>query len=461
MNLPLDQAQKRLEVASPTTGDNIALGLSRAAGLIRSVLTPLEGQVLGVAANLPGISIDPQRIAVLIEGARATAVEAAIEHLKALGLLHANSPRVRLDAGLREFWPGDGKAIKDRLLTQLLRDQRNGRFDDDAYCADELGHVLGAIEYAVQMQHWANAITLSRAIDGYVMRHGLWDAWGQIADRVLQSAKATGDRSAEAWALHQLGTRVIGSDQVQAIDLLKQALSVRQAIDETGAVAVTQHNLDVLIPPVVPPNKEPKPPVLPSTASAGGISAITKLLIVVGVLLVTTLIVLSSGSVLVGPQQCERFVPVEPEQAAQMNRQIQAAQNIRSGERMSLKFSEVMLSSYVHQFTAGSRDLVDGAARLVDPGVVMICGVYPPAGNKAIAAKVRIQPDSDQPYQLEGLAMRVLDTGGAIGWVAVPNFVVEQLGLMQRARELMGNNYIVTRLESPGGQAWMMEIQGK
>jgi hypothetical protein len=184
-------------------------------------------------------------------------------------------------------------------------------------------------------------------------------------------------------------------------------------------------------------------------------------LIIVGVLLVTSIIVLFSGSVLVGSQPCDRFVPVEPDQAAQMNEQIQATQHIRSGERMSLEFSEVMLSSYVHQFTAGSRDLVDGAARMVEPGVVMICGVYPPAGNMPIAAKVHIQPNTDQPYQLEGLAMRALDTGGAVGWVAVPNFVVEQLGLMQRAREIMGDNYIVTRLESPGGPTWVMEIQGK
>jgi Tol biopolymer transport system component len=279
MNLPLDQAQARLEAAPPTGSDNIVIGLSRAVALIRSVLTPLEGQVLGVAANLSGISIDPQKIAGLIEGAQTDAVAAAVDHLKTLGLLHANSPRVRLDAGLREFWQGDGRAIKDRLLAQLLRDQRDGRFTDDAYCADELGNVLGAIEYAVQTQQWSAAITLSRAIDGYVMRHGLWDAWGQIADRVLQSAKAAGDRSAEAWALHQLGTRAIGSNKTQAIDLLKQALGVRQAIGETTAAAYTQHNLAILIPPPPIPPKGNEGSIGPA-----GMSGAAK--IVIGVLIV-------------------------------------------------------------------------------------------------------------------------------------------------------------------------------
>jgi hypothetical protein len=501
MNLPLDQAQARLEAAPSAAGDNIAIGLSRAVTLIRSVLTLLEEQILEAAANLPGLSIDPQTMAniisgqpsaqaggriqiedewVIIDGVRLKrrdgaarspspsqgegrgegSVEAAIEHLKALGLLHANSPRVRMDAGLREFWSGDGNAIKDRLLAQLLIDQLNGRFGDDTFCANELGHVLGAIDHAVQTQQWTAATALSRAIDRYVTLHGLWDAWGQIADRVLQSARAVNDRSNEAWALHQLGTRAIASDKAQAIDLLKQALSVRQAIGETTAAAYTQHNLDVLIPPPAPPREKPQP-ARPGPAPAAGGSPITKLLIVVGILLVLTVVVLSSGSVLVGPQPCDRFVPFEPEQAARMNRQIQAAQNIRSGQRLPLEFSEVMLSSYVHQYTAGSRDLIDGAARLVEPGVVMICGIYPPAGNAPIAAKVRIQANAEEPYQLEGLAVRALDTGSAIGWVAVPNFVVEQLGLMQRAREIMGDNYIVTRIESAGGPLWVMEIQGK
>jgi hypothetical protein len=238
-------------------------------------------------------------------------------------------------------------------------------------------------------------------------------------------------------------------------------LSVRQAIGETTAAAYTQHNLDVLIPPPAPSREKPQPPARPGPAPAAGGSPITKLLIVVGILLVLTVAVLSSGSVLVGPQPCDRFVPFEPQQAARMNRQIQAAQNIRSGQRLPLEFSEVMLSSYVHQYTAGSRDLIDGAARLVEPGVVMICGIYPPAGNAPIAAKVRIQANAEESYQLEGLAVRALDTGSAIGWVAVPNFVVEQLGLMQRAREIMGDNYIVTRIESASGPLWLLEIQGK
>src|SRR5512143_813293 len=123
-NLPLDQAQTRLtnapatEDTPPTADGVVTLGLSRVIGLIRSILTPLEAQVLSAAANLPGVSIEPERIAPLIDGAQAAAVEAAIDHLKTLGLLHANSPRVRLDAGLRDLLRDTDATnpIKDRLL---------------------------------------------------------------------------------------------------------------------------------------------------------------------------------------------------------------------------------------------------------------------------------------------------------------------------------------------------------
>ena len=201
MNLPLDQAQARLAAAPAAAGDNIAIGLSRAAALIQSVLTPLEEQVLGVAANLPGLSIDPQTIAGQLDRSACTSRDrqrlqgtAIRASLKALGLLHANSPRVRLDAGLREFWRHGRRQGRSKIACwrSCCAIRRDGRFDDDEYCANELGHVLGAIDYAVQTQQWSAAITLSRAIDRYVMLHGLWDAWGQIADRVLQSARAAG-----------------------------------------------------------------------------------------------------------------------------------------------------------------------------------------------------------------------------------------------------------------------------
>jgi len=104
--------------------------------------------------------------------------------------------------------------------------------------------------------------------------------------------------------------------------------------------------------------------------------------------------------------------------------------------------------------------LSDGRARLVAPGVVMICGYYSPAGDLPLAAKFRIVPNVDQPFQLDGIATRVIDSGGGFGWVAVPNAVAEQYGLMDRIREVMGGGYVVTRLDPRPG-SWFIEIRGR
>jgi hypothetical protein len=353
-------------------------------------------------------------------------------------------------------------AWQERLLAQLLIDAQQNRFTSDQFCHDELGNILGAIAWAAQQGHETAALQLSQAISPHLTHFGLWDAWGSLLDRALSVARAVQDRHAEAWALHQLGSRAVLSNQTEAIALLKQALELRHQIGDKAGAAITQHNLDVLIPPPAPPRETPKPPIKPSDmAPAAGGSLLTKILVIAAVLLVMTVVVLASGSVLVGPQPCDRAVPVSSDAAQETAAQIRRVQQIAPGERTSLEFPEMNLNSYVHEYTARSSDLQDGGIRLVEPGVVMLCGRSAQAGDLRIAAKFRIQPEADQTFQLEGVATQVIDTGGALGWVAVPNFVIEQLGLMDRVRTALGDTFRVTRLDARSDQLWVLEIEGK
>ena len=63
--------------------------------------------------------------------------------------------------------------------------------------------------------------------------------------------------------------------------------------------------------------------------------------------------------------------------------------------------------------------------------------------------------------QLDGVAARVINTGGAVGWVAVPNFVIEQLGLGDRVRAALGENFRLTDLQVHDNQFWTLQIEGK
>jgi hypothetical protein len=500
--LTLEQAQAALAAITVTSSDALRAGIERAMQFANTILTAEEKSLIELIAALPGLSHNPDRLRQLLgldvdereritetdtdvcigtvklkkrvpgpiglpnlSGPSAEKYDAALERLQRLSLIYTNSPRLRLAPGLRpviqpKITP---TAWLERLLAQFLIDAQQSRFQSDQFCSDELGNILGSIAWAAQQGYGDAALKLSRAISPHLTHFGLWDAWGSLLDRALKVAQTLHDNHAEAWALHQLGTRAALFNQTEAIALLKQALELRHKIGDKAGEAISKHNLDVLIPPPAPPRDAPQPPVQPYTtpvATTGG-SILTKILVIIGVLLVVTVIVFASGSVLVGPQPCARAVPVSAEAAREMAAQINRVKQMAPGERTSLEFPEMNLNSYVREYTARSGDLQDGGIRLVEPGVVMLCGRSAQAGNLPIAAKFRIQPNADQTFQLEGVATQVIDTGGALGWVAVPNFAIEQLGLMDRVRAALGDNFRVTGLEVRDDKMWVLEIEGK
>jgi hypothetical protein len=305
--LALDEALNILNQVNPPSADQIQASLERAYGLVYTTLSPFEREVLAIAAALPAKSIDPEMIRRIITGELTTpsggqitregdkiniggirlpirdadtvpakddtqpttlkSVSDAIDKLKAKGLLRANSPRLRIAPGLRSIAQAgvNPDAVHEQLIFQLLNAVRARKNLDWQYCADELGNLLGAIEWAAAQNRWNDVITLGRAIDPYLTLHGLWDAWRSVLDQILQAAKAINERSIEGWALHQIATRTIGSgDKARAIEIFRQALKLRTDIGDTIGAAYTQHNLDVLIglPPTDRGRKEPdsRPP---------------------------------------------------------------------------------------------------------------------------------------------------------------------------------------------------------
>ena len=257
-------APKDFLVISVNHGFNV---IARAANscstllLLWERLTNLERQFLA-AALAPGISVDPHWLH-RMPGDK-TIESQAQERLQAMGLLTANSPRLRIDPGLRNLarMGVDEVSIKQQLVNHLTR-MLETRARDWNYCADELGNILGLIDWAAKHQRWRDVISLGRAIDPYLALHGLWESWHMVIDQVLQSARQLGDHANEAWALHQLGTHAIGIGQSsEAIGFLHQALDLRNTLGDTVGAAYTEHNLDLLIPP--PGNGSHDPPDKPN-----------------------------------------------------------------------------------------------------------------------------------------------------------------------------------------------------
>ena len=102
----------------------------------------------------------------------------------------------------------------------------------------------------------------------------------------LQAARALGNRAAEAWALHQLGTRALCLlDTATARAALTEALRLREALgDEIGA-AVSRHNLQILLGPPPPPRSEG-----PDSPPSGGAGRL-RLLLIGAVATITALLI--------------------------------------------------------------------------------------------------------------------------------------------------------------------------
>ncbi len=263
-SLSLMRAHQILNSIKPVSTEAGQIGIERAFALAHSTLTDLERQWLAAAALAPGISIDPQFLHQMAGD------EALAEHtqkrLQAMGLLTANNPRLRIDPGIRALARSgaDEISLREQFLNFLENMLRKHSLDWE-YCTDELGNILGMISWAAGQRRWSDVIALGRAIDPYLILHGLWDAWHEVIENVLQSARQLGNRAEAAWSFHQLGSHAIGiGSNGQAVDFLQQALSLRGQLGDTVGMAYTQHNLDLLIPPPPPSNNNRQPPDRPT-----------------------------------------------------------------------------------------------------------------------------------------------------------------------------------------------------
>jgi CSLREA domain-containing protein len=274
----LDRARAALTSTQPLSPDPIQAGIERAYAFAYSTLSNDERDTLSTAATAPGVSVDPAWIS--------NGNEFTLERLKEMGLLVANSPRLRLHPALRDRARiGANEEATHEKLIAYLRQTFEARQIDFEFCEAELGNILGTIEWAVGKRRWAEVIALGRGVDPYLTLRGLWDAWKAVLDRMLLAARSSRDQVAEAWVLHQLGTREsgVGVKDV-AINFLERARDLRKAIGDSVGAAYSQHNLDLLLPP--PPGEPPDGGTKPPTPSGGlpvilGLGAVA----VVGVLI--------------------------------------------------------------------------------------------------------------------------------------------------------------------------------
>lgn len=123
---------------------------------------------------------------------------------------------------------------------------------------EEADALLGLMASARARARWAPVVRLGRAVERVYAIASRWDRWREVLEGVLEGARNLDDPAQEAWALHQLGTRHVGLDQIQpGREELLEALKIREKIKDTAGEQVTRANLAFAGGPPPPPPKWP------------------------------------------------------------------------------------------------------------------------------------------------------------------------------------------------------------
>jgi hypothetical protein len=246
--LTLEEALERLQSYTPREGNKTRAAVERAFRLLYSTLTDEEREMLDQVAAAFGVSVNRAWLESVCGGREVS------EKLEALGLLHANSPRLRLMPGIRPLLlqEKDVTVQRERLLEHLLAELKT-RWNDFEFIQEELGNLLGLLFWSAAQGQWANVVSIGRAIDPYLTLSGQWEAWRKTLGELQKAAGALQDLALKGWILHQLGTYEFGTGNAAAAQkLLEEAISIRkQAGDEVGA-AYSRHNLQMMTPALAP-----------------------------------------------------------------------------------------------------------------------------------------------------------------------------------------------------------------
>ena len=215
-----------------------------------------QRRVLLALAALPNVPLQLHHVSGLAD---VTDIEPSMAALAHLGLVARSDSRYRLVHGVgdRLRHTDDLNPIVNRAITYFTAWAERYRRNRDTLL-DDCDALLRAQQHATDMRRWGEALRLGQLLECALVAGARWGAWAIALERCLAAARSMGDRSAEAWALHEIGTRALCLGETGAArTLLGQALSLRETLDDSDATAASRRNLSFVQPPVTVAVREP------------------------------------------------------------------------------------------------------------------------------------------------------------------------------------------------------------
>lgn len=227
-------------------------GMSPAA-LVRELTASIDDKqrrVLLALTALPGVPLPVPHVSGIAD---VPDIEPSVMMLVRRGLVLGTQSRYLLADGVSDQLrrTEDPKPSVNRAITYFTAWAERYRRSADTLVVESEA-LLRVQQCAIDCHRWGEAFRIGRLLEGALIVGARWGAWGTALEGCLAAARAASDRSGEAWALHELGTRALClGDSARARSLLGQALKLRDAMeDEREAASITRQNLDFVLAPV-------------------------------------------------------------------------------------------------------------------------------------------------------------------------------------------------------------------
>jgi NB-ARC domain len=216
---------------------------------VMASLDEKQRRVLSAMAALPGVPLQVHHLSGLAE---VTDLEPSIVMLAQRDLVVRSESRYRLAHGVgdRLRQTEDLNPWVNRAITYFTAWAERYRRSRDTLLDD--GEALVRVQqHAIEMRRWGEALRVGQLLECALVVGARWGAWAITLERCLTAAKSMADRSVEAWALHEMGTRALCLGEAAAArTLLSQALKLRETMDDDDAIAASRRNLSFVLPPV-------------------------------------------------------------------------------------------------------------------------------------------------------------------------------------------------------------------
>jgi NB-ARC domain len=269
---PLDITERSAALGLCAAMGGHPLRIRQAAAIFRERATSLDGWASNIApeslitewmasidekqrrallalAALPGVPLHALHVAGIAE---LPDIEPSLMTLVRRGLVVSSQSRHQLADGVgdRLRRTEDLKPWLNRAITYYTAWVERYRRKPDNLL-EESEALLRVQQYATDARRWGEALRLGQLLEGALVAGARWGAWALTLEHWLTAAKAIGDRSAEAWALHEIGVRAVCLGQTNlARSALSQALNLREALHDDAAASASRRNLSFVLPPV-------------------------------------------------------------------------------------------------------------------------------------------------------------------------------------------------------------------